>query len=69
VVVIVAMVMMVAATRIRPGFRIEWRADQIDMPPKPFNHFSNHMVRSNAYAIIQQLYRQVPITQVPRNTD
>ena len=67
--IIFAVMVMVAADRVGTGLRIERSSDQGDVPAKTLDHLADHMVRSNADAIAQQLHRQMAITEMPGDTN
>jgi hypothetical protein len=69
VMVMIVVVMMVpSAGRVRTGFRIERRFDRLDVPAQTFNHVLDHMIGANSDPVAKQLHRQMAIAQMPRDT-
>ena len=67
--IISMMVMPPSTGRISPRFGIEWRLDIVDMPAQPLDHVRDDMVGADAYPVAEQLDRQVPVAEVPGDTD
>jgi hypothetical protein len=64
---IVVVVVMPGAGRVRTGLGIERRFNRLNVPAETFDHVLDHMIGANADPVAEQLHRQMAIAQMPRD--
>jgi len=69
VILIIVLVVMVMTTRIGASFRVERHVNFFYVTAEAFDHAGDDVIGTNADAVREELYREVPVPQMPRNPD
>jgi hypothetical protein len=65
IVIVIVMIMTMFGLRISAAFGIKGSFNQCDFSAKPAHHIFNHMVTTDADAIIENLHWQMAVAEVP----